>query len=103
MAKFEPMDLLKSLSGKLCKHSDVSFVERNGTKFTMKRCNKRTTPYTEAELASKELFASVRAKILTLTDEEKAAYGVAFKKSPGKYKTLQGYIFAQEYAKLKEG
>ena len=29
-------------------------------------------------------------------------YAAAFKRSPGKYKSLQGYMIAQEYAKLGE-
>ena len=32
--------------------------------------------------------------------EEKAAYAAAFKKNPGKYKCLQGYMIAKEYKKL---
>jgi hypothetical protein len=35
-----------------------------------------------------------------LTEEEKSAYATAFKKNSKGYKTLRGYIFAQEYAKL---
>lgn len=100
MAKYEPMDLLKSLSGKVCQHSDMAFANRKGTKYTMKRCQERSTPYSEEELARQTRFASVRAKVLILTEEEIAAYAAAFKKSPGKYTTLQGYIFAQEYKKL---
>ena len=40
MAKIEPMDLVKSLSGKLCGHSDISFAKKGDTQYTMKRCNK---------------------------------------------------------------
>ena len=36
------------------------------------------------------------------TEEQIAAYREAFRKSPGKYKSLQGYIFAMEYAKIGE-
>jgi hypothetical protein len=35
----------------------------------------------------------------TLSQEEKAAYEIAFKKQK-RYKTLRGYIFAQEYIKV---
>ena len=44
------------------------------------------------------------AKLLrkgNLTEEQKAQYAEAFRKSPGKYKSLQGYIFAMERAKLE--
>ena len=94
------MDLLSSLSGKVCGHSDISFAKKGKTQYTMKRCNPRTTPYTEAELARQEKFAQVRANIKALSEEQKAEYAAQFKKSPGKYTTLNGYIFAKEYEKL---
>jgi hypothetical protein len=100
MAKIEPMDLVKSMSGKVCGHSDISFAKKGKTQYTMKRCNPRTTPYTEAELARQEKFAQVRAAMKALSEEQRAEYAAQFKKSPGKYTTLNGYIFAKEYAKL---
>ena len=100
MAKITPMDLVKSMSGKICGHSDISFAKKGKTQYTMKRCNPRTTPYTEAELARQEKFAQVRAAMKALSEEQKAEYAAQFKKSPGKYTTLNGYIFAKEYEKL---
>ena len=94
------MDLLSSLSGKVCGHSDISFAKKGNTQYTMKRCNPRTTPYTEAELARQEKFAQVRANIKALSEEQKAEYAAQFKKYPGKYTTLNGYIFAKEYEKI---
>ncbi len=94
------MDLLSSLSGKVCGHSDISFAKKGKTQYTMKRCNPRTTPYTEAELARQEKFAQVRANIKALSEEQKAEYAAQFKKYPGKYTTLNGYIFAKEYEKI---
>ena len=102
MAKIIPMDLLSSLSGKVCGHSDISFAKKGKTQYTMKRCNPRTTPYTEAELARQEKFAQVRANIKALSEEQKAEYAAQFKKYPGKYSTLNGYIFAKEYEKIGE-
>ncbi len=100
MAKYTPMDLIKSMSGKLCGHSDVSFAKRGNTLYTQKRCNKRTSPYTEAELARQTKFAQARAAVAALTPEQIAEYTAAYKKNPGKYSTLNGYIFAKEYEKL---
>ena len=94
------MDLIGSMSGKVCGHSDISFAKKGKTQYTMKRCNPRTTPYTEAELARHEKFRQVRAAMKALSEEQKAEYAAQFKKSPGKYTTLNGYIFAQEYKKL---
>ena len=99
MAKFTPMELLSGLHGKVCMHSDVSFAERYGTMFTMKRCKVRTTPATENELGNRNKFKAVRTAIANLTAEQTAAYKEAFRKQT-KYKSLQGYIFAQEYAKI---
>ena len=31
MAKFKPIEVLKSLSGKVCGHSDMYFAEKKGT------------------------------------------------------------------------
>ena len=102
MAKIIPMDLIGSMSGKICGHSDISFAKKGKTQYTMKRCNPRTTPYTEAELARQEKFAQVRAAMKALSEEQKTEYAAQFKKSPGKYSTLNGYIFAKEYEKIGE-
>ena len=59
MAKYTPMDLIKSMSGKLCEHSDISFAKRGKTMYTMKRCNQRTTPFSEQELAHQAKFKAV--------------------------------------------
>ena len=97
MAKFQPMDLLKSLSGKVCGHSDISFAERNGTKYTMKRCNERSTPFSEEELAHQAKFkavaASTAARVKAAAPEDKAAFN-----AQKKYKSFRSYIWAQEWA-----
>ena len=100
MARYETNDLLKSLHGKVCQHSDTYFAERYVTKYTGKICNPRTSPPSEAETATRTKFAQVQAAMAALTEEEKSAYATAFKKNSKGYKTLRGYIFAQEYAKL---
>jgi hypothetical protein len=56
-------------------------------------------PYSAEELAAQAKFAQARAAVKALTSEQKAAYATAFE-NQSKYGTLQGYIFAQEYAKL---
>ena len=99
MAKYVPMELLKSLHGKICSHSDMYFAERYGTKYTGKICNPRTSEPSEAEAATRSKFAQVQSTIATLSEQEKSAYQEAWKKQV-KYRTLRGYIFAQEYKKL---
>ena len=59
-----------------------------------------TVPPTESQLGVRQKFTTARQNVLALTEEEKAAYATAFKRSPGKYRSLQGYMIAQEYAKL---
>jgi len=100
MARYETMDLLKSLHGKVCQHSDTYFAERNGTKYTGKVCNPRSTPASEAELATRTKFSAVQAAIAALSEEDKSAYAAAYKKNSKGYKTLRGYMFAMEYQKL---
>jgi hypothetical protein len=100
MAKYIPMDLLSSLSGKVCGHSDVYFAKKGNTLYTGKRCNERKTPYSEAELARQQKFSQVRAAMAALTPEQLATYAEDFKKNPGKYTYLNGYSFAKEYEKL---
>ncbi len=101
MAKYEPNDLLKSLHGKVCQHSDTYFAERYGTKYTGKICHPRTSPPSAAEEATRSKFADVNAAIAALSDVDKNAYASAYKKNRKGYKTLRGYIFAMEYKKLQ--
>ena len=101
MAKYIPMDLLKGLSGKVCMHSDTYFANRYGTKYTGKICNPYTGEPTENQVAQRNLFKTTRMNIKALTESEKADYAAAFKSYPAGYKSLNGYIFAAEFAKAK--
>ena len=93
------MDLLKSLKGKVCMHSDTYFANRYGTNYTGKICNPYKGEPSVAQTAQRTKFASARAAVAALTSEQKAAYKASFKNQT-KYKSLQGYMFAQEYAKI---
>ena len=97
MAFIKPMDLVKSMSGKICGHSDISFAKRGDTQYTMKRCNSRTTPYSPEELAHQAKFkavsASTAARVKTAAPEDKAAFN-----AQKKYKSFRSYIWAQEWA-----
>ncbi len=99
MAKYEPIEMVKSYSGKICEHSDVYFAKKGNTLYTGKICNPRTKPFSEQELARQEKFTQARAAVKALTQEQKTAYAEAFANQK-KYSSLQGYMFAQEYAKL---
>ena len=97
MAKYTPMDLIKSMSGKLCGHSDVSFAKRGNTLYTQKRCNPRTSPFSEKELAQQAKFkavaASTAARVKTAAPEDMTAF-----KAQKKYDNFRSYIWAQEWA-----
>ena len=101
MSKIKPMELISSMSGKLCSHSDIYFAERNGTQYTGKICNPYTGEPTEKQIAVRAKFAQTHTNMAALTEEQKADYQKAFRKQD-KYKTLRGYIFAQEYNKIND-
>ena len=99
MSKFQPMELIDKMSGKFHSKSNFYAAERYGTQFTGK-IGDNDTPPTEAQVAQRERFAQAKANVAALSTEDLAAYREAFRKSPGKYKTLQGYMLAKEMAKL---
>ena len=102
MAKYEPIEMVKSYSGKICEHSDVYFAKKGKTLYTGntgKICNPRTKAFSAEELARQEKFRQARAAVKALTSEQKTAYAEAFANQK-KYSSLQGYMFAKEYEKL---
>ena len=99
MAKFKPMELMSEIHGKFHGNSEYYAAERYGTQFTGK-IGEIKIPPTEKQIQMREKFAAVPAKMATLSEEEMTAYAEAYKKYAGKYKSLQGYIFAKEYEKL---
>jgi hypothetical protein len=99
MAKFKPMELISKMSGKFHGESEYYAAERFGTQYTGK-IGENDNPPSEKQLQVRADFKTARLNVLALSEEDKAAYKEAFKKNPGKYKSLQGYMIAQEYAKL---
>ena len=99
MSNYVPMEMVKEYHGKICEHSDVYFAKKGRTLYTGKICNPRTKPFSAEELARQAKFTQARAAVKALTEEQKAEYATAFKNQK-KYVSLQGYMFAQEYAKL---
>ena len=102
MAKYVPIEMVKSYSGKICEHSDVYFAKKGDTLYTGKICNPRDLakkPFSTDELARQTKFRQAIAAVNALTEEQKTAYATAFANQK-KYASLRGYMFAQEYAKL---
>ena len=91
----------QAFRGKICKHSKIIFAQRKGTNYTSQICNPRTKAYSAEELARQQKFATALTNANTaLADAtQKAAYEAAFK-AQSKYKTLRGFVIAQEYARL---
>ena len=99
MAKFKPMELMSEVHGKFSSDSEYYAAEKYGTQYTGK-IGEITVPPTQNQLDAQQRFATARQNVAALSEEDKATYAAAFKKSPGKYKSLQGYMIAKEYAKL---
>lgn len=89
------------MSGKLCSHSDMYFFRKNGKVFSGKICNPSTKEPSSAQIAQRAKFTTARANAKSaLADAtQRAAYEESFKNQK-KYHDFNGYVFAQEYAKL---
>lgn len=99
MSRFKLEAPFQEYRGKICKHSQVIYKQMYDTRYTSQICHPHEGAGTSAQQAHRAKFRQVRANVLSLSAEEKRAYQVAFEKQ-SKYKALQGYIFAKEFAKL---
>ena len=90
---------MSEVHGKFSSDSEYYAAEKYGTQYTGK-IGEITVPPTQNQLDAQQRFATARQNVVALSEEDKAAYAAAFKKSPGKYKSLQGYMIAKEHAKL---
>ena len=100
MARFKPMELIDEMHGKFSGKSEYYAAEKYGTQYTGK-IGEIKVPPTQTQLDNRANFATARANMLLLTPEQIEEYKTAFRKNPDKYKSLQGYIFAQERKKLQ--
>lgn len=90
---------MSEVHGKFSGDSEYYAAEKYGTQYTGK-IGEITVPPTQNQLDAQQRFATARQNVVALSESEKSAYAAAFKKNPGKYKSLQGYMIAKEYAKL---
>ena len=90
---------MSEVHGKFSGDSEYYAAEKYGTQYTGK-IGEITVPPTQNQLDAQQRFATARKNVVALSESEKSAYAAAFKRNPGKYKSLQGYMIAQEYAKL---
>ena len=99
MSKIKLEAPFRQFRGKICKHSDIIFKEMYGETFTSQICNPYTGEPSTAQKAQQTKMATASANVKALTPEQVTAYKEAFKKQT-KYKSLNGYMMAQEMAKL---
>ena len=90
---------MSEVHGKFSGDSEYYAAEKYGTQYTGK-IGEIKVPTTQNQLDAQQRFATARQNVVALSESEKSAYAAAFKKSPGKYKSLQGYMIAKEYEKL---
>ena len=101
MAQIEYSVPVDKIHGKVAKSHKIGFAHRKASKRNYSvEYGKRSTPATSSEIAHRTKFATARANVKALTPTEIDAYKAAFKADKQGYKCLQGYIFAQEYAKI---
>ena len=105
MAQIKPMELIKSMSKKVCMHSDVYFRtnKQTGKTTTGKLCNPSDKEPSTAQIAAKARFAKVVAAVRTILNDptEKAKLQAEFK-SQTKIGSLFGYAMHKLNAKYDE-
>ncbi len=71
--KIVPIDIIKSVSGKICRHSDTSVTlnSSSGKMFTQKLCNPYTGPASSAQTAQRQAFATKSAQVNTWLNANK--------------------------------
>lgn len=80
---------------------------RNNVTYSRKMCNPRDivkNPYSAEEQQNHTLFKQAWAAVKTTLEdaEAKAAAQARFRNGHGKYTTLAGFLFAENYKRLKE-
>lgn len=89
----------REFRGKLCRHGRIIFKKVNGTRYTSVICNPYKGVPTEAQQEQRNKMRNAVANLKKLSSAEIAAYQTAFK-AQRSYRTLRGYMIAQEMQKL---
>lgn len=94
MAKIKPMELIKSMTRKVCMHSDVYFRTNpvTGITYTGKLCNPSDKAPSALQTKNRERFKKVAAAVRTILQDptQKALLKAEFK-SQNKVGSLFGY------------
>jgi hypothetical protein len=95
MASINPIPTIKSMSGKVCEHSDMYFRTNKQTLKTVtgKICNPSDAEPTEAQLKVQNRFAKITdaARAIMADPDQRAIYEPAYKKQH-RIGSLLGYI-----------
>ncbi len=89
----------REFRGKICRHSQIIYKAVNGTRYTSVLCNPYKGEPSEAQLAQRNKMRQAIANISQLSATDLAAYLASFK-AQTRYRTLRGYMIAQEMLKL---
>ena len=99
MASYDVEVPFKEFRGKICRHSQIIYKKMYGKRFTSAICNPNVSAPTEAQTAQRNKMRNAVANLKKLSSAEVAAYQTAFK-AQSTYRTLRGYMIAQEMLKL---
>ena len=95
MAKIKPIDTVKSMSGKVCEHSDMYFRSNKQTDkvVTGKICNPSEAEPSEAQLRVQNRFAKLAdaARAMLADPEQRTKYETAYRKQR-RVGSLLGYV-----------
>ena len=98
MSKIKPISIIRSMSGKVCEHSDMYFRtnKQTGKVYTGKLCNPSDAAPSEAQNRVKTRFAKISAAVMELLSDpaERAKWQKAYL-AQRKIGSLHGYVFAK--------
>ena len=98
MAKIKPIDTVKSMSGKVCEHSDIYFRTNKQTDkvVTGKLCNPSDADPSEAQLRVQNRFAKLAdaARAILADPEQRTKYETAYRKQR-RVGSLLGYVITK--------
>ena len=100
MARVFYIDPISHISGKVCRHTQTIFMHRgdSGTNFTSRICNPHKGNPTDGQKDAMLAFAAAQAKVSeVMSDPTQRQAAILRFKNQTKYKTLRGFIFAENY------
>ena len=98
MSRIKPISIIRSMSGKVCEHSDMYFRTNRQTQvvYTGKICQTKDAEPTEAQLRVQERFAKISAAVdELLTDPAERSKWLRKYLKQHKIGSLRGYVFAK--------